>query len=282
MMEEHPIKLLSAHIDGELSDAEATGLLAHLAGCPDCRRRLERLKLTKATLQSLEREDFPAERARMIPYIARNSGRFMAIQAVAAMLILGLSLTGGYFYLTKTRLRAPEATRLAVAPAAAPESAPAGAQVRGNEPALSSAPAAADSETADNAAKQDLAASRATGNGTAAQPELKAAEVVSISLSRKGLRGLPDKELRLTAGDGSSFTRLLDEVNASKTVTLGLGRDVTEATPNVRLIVSLRNGGKLTFSETVPTGLLLVGLGEPRTVANEPLAARIRAWAFKP
>ena len=52
-MKRHLGERLSALIDGELSDTQRERVLAHLAGCEDCRREAAALRLLKRRMHTL-------------------------------------------------------------------------------------------------------------------------------------------------------------------------------------------------------------------------------------
>ena len=52
-MNRHLGERLSALIDGELSDTQRERVLAHLAGCEDCRREAAALRLLKRRMHTL-------------------------------------------------------------------------------------------------------------------------------------------------------------------------------------------------------------------------------------
>ena len=57
---EHPLEILSASLDGELSAGESARLRSHLAGCEGCSRMLEELRAVDRALAAEEAEPVPA------------------------------------------------------------------------------------------------------------------------------------------------------------------------------------------------------------------------------
>ncbi len=96
--------LLSARLDGELSEAEEQELNDHLAGCPACRALAEDLASLRASLERLEdepdAEGFAARvmesvraaegRKKIIPLFRRPQARAVAGLAACAVLCVGL------------------------------------------------------------------------------------------------------------------------------------------------------------------------------------------------
>lgn len=73
---------LVAYLDGELDDADAKALHAHLQDCPDCRKRLDTLRRSYAALEAIEAAEVPADFARRVK--AHTTRRFVRIPAYAA------------------------------------------------------------------------------------------------------------------------------------------------------------------------------------------------------
>jgi len=91
---------LVAYLDGELDDARAQSLYAHLQDCPDCRKRLDILRRSYAALESIEPVEVPGDFAKRVR--AHTTGRFVRIPAyaagavaVAAVLLLMFTLHRG-------------------------------------------------------------------------------------------------------------------------------------------------------------------------------------------
>jgi putative zinc finger protein len=57
----HPRELLSAYLDGELPEAESTGVEEHLSGCPGCRILLEDFRAVAAAAAREQPPEIPAD-----------------------------------------------------------------------------------------------------------------------------------------------------------------------------------------------------------------------------
>lgn len=55
----HPSELISAYLDGELSDRERTDLIRHLAGCGKCSAEMEETHEIRAAVRSLPMLELP-------------------------------------------------------------------------------------------------------------------------------------------------------------------------------------------------------------------------------
>jgi anti-sigma factor RsiW len=73
---------LVAYLDGELDDAQAKVLHAHLQDCADCRKRIEALRRSYAALEAIETVEVPADFAKRVR--AHTTRRFVRIPAYAA------------------------------------------------------------------------------------------------------------------------------------------------------------------------------------------------------
>jgi anti-sigma factor RsiW len=90
---------LAALLDGELDDARAKALRAHIESCADCRRRVSYLKRSYAALEALEGVEAPAGFAARVNARARRKLVRMPFYAggaiaVAATLLLMLAVHG--------------------------------------------------------------------------------------------------------------------------------------------------------------------------------------------
>jgi anti-sigma factor RsiW len=113
-MTRHLGQRLSALIDGELSDTQRERVLAHLAGCEDCRREAAALRMLKRRMHALGDAGAgdaltwrllalglgggqrpPARRARRPPAPRRR--RYAWSLAAAGVVTAGLGLTGAVF-----------------------------------------------------------------------------------------------------------------------------------------------------------------------------------------
>ncbi len=103
---------LSAHLDGELGDAEEKALKAHIEECPKCRSELESLRLTVKLLQSLPRAHAPATFKQRILESAEHSRpvfRFRKVVPLLTAAALVLVSLVAVFMLRPTR-QLPDAT----------------------------------------------------------------------------------------------------------------------------------------------------------------------------
>lgn len=57
----HPGELLSAHLDGELTERERREIDAHLSGCGRCVRELEEMQRVRSAVRSLPILDLPSD-----------------------------------------------------------------------------------------------------------------------------------------------------------------------------------------------------------------------------
>ncbi len=103
--------MVDAYVDGELSATESIAFEAALAGCPDCRRRLEETRAMSGFLRALPAETAPdllrakierelrAIAAASKPQARPTSGQNMRWMAMAASLIVAVSIgwVGGTF-----------------------------------------------------------------------------------------------------------------------------------------------------------------------------------------
>ena len=113
-MTRHLGQRLSALIDGELSDTQRERVLAHLAGCEDCRREAAALRMLKRRMHALgdagagdaltwrllalgpaAGQRPPARRAHRPPAPRRR--RYAWSLAAAGVVTAGLGLTGAVF-----------------------------------------------------------------------------------------------------------------------------------------------------------------------------------------
>lgn len=99
--------LLSAFVDGELTEEERAEVLAHVSECEKCRRLLGELTALHAALSELEDEDVPAgftedvmaavraEKAAAKPQVKKRSTwrRWMPMAACAAIVALAAAVT---------------------------------------------------------------------------------------------------------------------------------------------------------------------------------------------
>ena len=99
--------LLSAFVDGELTEEERAEVLAHVSECEECRRLLGELTALHAALGELENEDVPegftesvmaavrAEKAAKKPQAKKRSAwrRWMPMAACAAIIALAAAVT---------------------------------------------------------------------------------------------------------------------------------------------------------------------------------------------
>lgn len=95
--------MVDAYIDGELTAIESSAFEAALAGCPDCRRRLEEARALGNLLRELPPEPAPdllrARVERELRAIARRPAERMRWMAMAASLVAAVSIgwIGGTF-----------------------------------------------------------------------------------------------------------------------------------------------------------------------------------------
>lgn len=108
-------ELLSARLDGALSEAEEQELEAHLASCPDCRALLEELKELRESFDALGEEEAPegfaqgvmdriraSEAPKIIPLWKRPQVRALAGLAACLVLVVGIYSASRPRYWDKT------------------------------------------------------------------------------------------------------------------------------------------------------------------------------------
>lgn len=138
--------MLSAFVDGELTDEERAETAAHVEGCAACQKLLDELLEVHAAFDAFEEEDVPdgftadvmaavrAEKAAVKPPVKRRSAwkRYLPMAACAALVLFAAAITVPRFD-TKQAANdtaaspAPESQMLvstADAPAVEPDSAP--------------------------------------------------------------------------------------------------------------------------------------------------------------
>jgi anti-sigma factor RsiW len=97
----HRPELLSAMLDGELSDAEATWVAEHLGGCVQCRAEMEDLAGARAAVRSLPLLDLPHDLDVAVP-LGLGGGTVstlprrmaVAVTSVAAAAVVGVGALG--------------------------------------------------------------------------------------------------------------------------------------------------------------------------------------------
>ena len=103
-MEEHPLNLLDAYLDGELDAATSASIASHVESCTECRARLESRRALLGSLRAADvLEQVPADlEARIEAQISRRSpARYQASRWPAA-LAAGLMLAIGGFFLGRS------------------------------------------------------------------------------------------------------------------------------------------------------------------------------------
>lgn len=134
-MTEHPDRLLSAYLDGELPPDERARVRAHLDGCPVCAARLEELAATARLVAALP----PLRPSRsLVPRVGRApvwlvpvrglgavlSGAFVFLFIASAVLNSGTGLGGGTTQAERDAERGRITLSATQAPAAAPAAVP--------------------------------------------------------------------------------------------------------------------------------------------------------------
>ncbi len=92
-------ELLSAYLDGEVTDAEAMRIETHLSECPDCAQELEGLNWARSAVRSLPLLAPPTDVFDAIPIPSAQGparGRFLmpVAAAVAAIVVIGGVVSG--------------------------------------------------------------------------------------------------------------------------------------------------------------------------------------------
>lgn len=92
----HQAELLSAMLDGELSEAEAGWVASHLDGCGQCRSELEDLASARAAVRGLPMLDLPDDIGPGEPRVTRLWPRGVAVAAmsVAAAAVVAIGALG--------------------------------------------------------------------------------------------------------------------------------------------------------------------------------------------
>ena len=89
----HVFDLLSAHLDGELTAAEETVVVTHLADCERCRDELEGVAQVREVVRSLPQLDPPIP---LVPALRRQRRWITTVASVAAgALAVGLAFGPG-------------------------------------------------------------------------------------------------------------------------------------------------------------------------------------------
>jgi anti-sigma factor RsiW len=94
-MSAHPGDLLSAYVDGELTQRELEGVRVHLDECPECRRELQLIREARTLVRDLPPVDPPfGFFERMLPprkRWARAGVSALAAGAVASVAVMALA-----------------------------------------------------------------------------------------------------------------------------------------------------------------------------------------------
>jgi hypothetical protein len=97
--------LMSQYVDGELSGEAHSGLVEHIAQCPECAQELEKLQKLKATLALLSSDPSAKQRVRQTLSMPKKKVAFIGRRfwvplpvAVAILLLLSASIIGNAYY----------------------------------------------------------------------------------------------------------------------------------------------------------------------------------------
>ena len=188
----HPTEQLLDYVYGELGQAEASALEAHLSGCPDCARELEGMRGVRRTFAQLAPEPAPsAGLESLLAYAAQSAERAKTPEVKPRRFSSWLAPLGGLLALGLVVVIADRSQRMEAAPAAgaiAPtrkEEAKTAAQFGSNVADLAPAPAASPPPLAQAEAKAALESDRALAMREVGKPaEKKKAEPEAYAPTR--------------------------------------------------------------------------------------------------
>lgn len=90
-MSEHPIELIGAYADGELTPQEAARLEAHLGACTECTRELALIRSIGGALQQLRDQPPRQSMWKLVERrITQPLGWILIVAGVAVWIVLGL------------------------------------------------------------------------------------------------------------------------------------------------------------------------------------------------
>lgn len=91
----HPSELISAYLDGELTDREMTSLTDHLASCGRCSAELEDMQRVRTAIRSLPVLELPRgivpEADPVVVPLRRNKGLWAGVAAAVVAAVIAVA-----------------------------------------------------------------------------------------------------------------------------------------------------------------------------------------------
>lgn len=91
----HPSELISAYLDGELSDRERADLMRHLAGCGKCSAELEETHEIRAAVRSLPMLELPIglipEADPVVVPLRSHKGLWAGVAAAVVIVVIAVA-----------------------------------------------------------------------------------------------------------------------------------------------------------------------------------------------
>jgi anti-sigma factor RsiW len=91
----HPSELISAYLDGELTPAERTTLLHHLAACGRCTSDLEQIQRVRSAVRSLPLLELPEgvvpEADRVVVPLRHQKGLWAGVAAAVVVAVIAVA-----------------------------------------------------------------------------------------------------------------------------------------------------------------------------------------------
>jgi len=91
----HPSELISAYLDGELTDRELSSLMDHLASCGRCSAELEQMQRVRTAIRSLPVLDMPRgivpEADSVVVPLRRNKGLWAGVAAAVVIAVIAVA-----------------------------------------------------------------------------------------------------------------------------------------------------------------------------------------------
>ncbi|HEU4320989.1 MAG TPA: zf-HC2 domain-containing protein [Acidimicrobiia bacterium] len=91
----HPSELISAYLDGELTDGELVSLMDHLGSCGRCSAELEQMQRVRSAVRSLPVLDMPRgivpEADPVVVPLRRNKGLWAGVAAAVLIAVIAFA-----------------------------------------------------------------------------------------------------------------------------------------------------------------------------------------------